>query len=226
MTDRSDPEGAESAHPLEAVPDGLAPGSTVLVASVGDPTESEQCFQVLSRLAAPEDTALVVTTTESAETTIENIESVFDTETRPSFSVVDTESRQQSISADYRGVPTVFTPSPGDLERMVVALRQLSGADPPATGDRHLVVRSLTPIIEHVPIDQLCTVLDQIAGIRTSRGLTLFGVDEIAHDDETIRALTGCVDGVLWVTVAAGGTLEVTYRPVGGRFSADPESTE
>lgn len=199
------------------VPDGVASGSTVLVATVGDPTQSALSLQILSTEADVDDTALVVTTTESADTAIESAHEVFEAETRPSFGVVDTVSKQQSVASQYGDVPTVFTPSASDVVRLVVALTELSEDDPPATGDRHLVVRSLTPILEAVAIERVCTVLQQITGIRTESGLTVLGIDETAHGEETMRALAEQVDGVLWVTQGSDDTLELTYRPATGR---------
>ncbi|QLH81709.1 DUF7504 family protein [Halosimplex pelagicum] len=213
MTDRSDPERDPAAPEVDAVPEGVAPGSTVLVATVGDPAPSVPSLQVLSAFADGDDTALVVTTTESAETTVERARAVFEEGARPSLGVVDTVSKQQSVASRYGDVPTVFTPSSSDLERLVVALTELSGEGRPADGDRHLVVRSLTPILEAVATDQVCTVLQQVSGIRTETGLTLLGVDETAHDDATMRALAEQVDGVLWVTRGSDDALELMYRP-------------
>ncbi|WP_135364277.1 DUF7504 family protein [Halosimplex halophilum] len=219
MTDDPGAEREFSVPGADAVPDGLVPGSTVLVASVGDPTHSALPLRILAAFADGDDTVLVVTTTESAETTVGRSREVFEAGDRPSLGVVDTVSKQQSVASRYGDVPAVFTPSSSDLERLVVALSDLSGAEPPATGDRHLLVRSLTPILRGAATDQVCTVLRQISGIRTETGLTLLGVDETAHDGATIRALAEQVDGVVWVTTAADDTLELTYRPATGRVS-------
>jgi KaiC/GvpD/RAD55 family RecA-like ATPase len=204
---------------VDAVPEGLSSGSTVLVASVGDPTRHALTLQILSAVADGADRALVVTTTESAERTTERSRAVFEDETRPSFGVVDTVSRQQSVAARYGDVPTVFTPSPSDLERLVVALSELTRDEPPTDGDRHLLVRSLTPTLDAVATDQVCAVLQQISGIRTEAGLTLLGIDEIAHDEATMRALAERVDGILWAAMGSDDTLELTYRPTTGRLS-------
>ncbi|MFC7195951.1 hypothetical protein ACFQL4_17155 [Halosimplex aquaticum] len=136
----------------------------------------------------------------------------------PRLGVVDTSSRQQSIAAPAGEVPTVYTPSPGDLERLVVGLTELSADGPPATGARHLLVRSLTPVLATVPTDQVCSMLAQISGIRTDSGVTLVGADYTAHDEETMAALAERVDGILWVAPGSDGTLDLEYEPARGRF--------
>lgn len=218
MTDASESPGNRSITPIGPLPAGLSNGSTVLLASVGDPTADALGVRVLSRLVEPADTALVVTTTESADETVARADRVFDDDGQPSLGLVDTGSTQQSVESRYGTVPTVFTPSPGDLERLVVALTELSGEAPPATGGRHLLVRSLTPILEAAPTEQVCSVLQQVSGIRTDAGITLFGIDETAHDDATMDAIAEQVEGVLWVTDEPDGTHAFDYRPTTGRF--------
>jgi len=110
------------ARPLDAVPDAFTTGSTVLVASAGEPSRSALGLRLLARVGTRDDAAVVVTTTESAERTVETFEGLSSAANRPSIGLVDTISEQQSVSARYDAIPVVYTPSASDLERLVMAL--------------------------------------------------------------------------------------------------------
>lgn len=132
----------------DPIPGGLTTGSTVLIASAGDPSQYAVALRLLCEHVDADDAALLVTTTESVDRTIETYDRLCSDPDRPSFGFVDTVSERQSVTALYEETPVVFTPSPADLERLVVALSDLSADTPPSEGSRHLVVRSLTPLLE------------------------------------------------------------------------------
>lgn len=201
---------------IEALPDGLDGGSTVLVASAGDPSQRAIGLRILCRRGTADDVALVVTTTESADTTVETYERVGTDGDRPALGIVDTTSDDPSVAAVYSEIPVVFTPSSDDLERLVLALSDLSERLSPSSGERHLVLRSLTPILESTPVARICTVLERITGLRSENGLCLLGIDHTAHDEETMTALTEHVDGVLWVTYPSPDEVAFECRPSRG----------
>ncbi len=215
-TDASvDPEAIET----DSFPGGLSVGSTVLVASADEPSRYAVDLRALCRYGRPDDTALVVATTESADRTIETYDRVCSESERPSLGIVDTTSEQQSVAALYDETPVIFTPSPEDLERLTLALSDLSNDNPPSNGNQHLLVRSLTPILETTPVSRVCTVLERIIGLRSGDGLCLLGFDYTAHDEETVEAISEQVDGVLWVTQTSSDRVELEYRQSRGRFN-------
>lgn len=217
MVDRSRRLPDESVPRLESLPEDLADGATVLVQADGSPSEGAVCLRLLAQHGRADDTALVVTTTESADATTEAYESLADAATTPSLGLVDSVSEQQSISAPYEATPVVYTPAQGDLERLVLALSELSGRRPPAIGARHLVVRSLTPILEASSMDAVAAVLERITGLRSHAGLCLLGVDGTAHDGATVQRLREQVDGVCRVRGTGTGGTTVEYQsPAGG----------
>ncbi len=203
------------------VPDRLGDGTTVLVAYPGNLAASSVCLRLLCRVADADDTALVVTTTASANRTLQTVAHHFEADETPAFGVVDTVSEQQSISAVYDETPVVFTPANADLERLVLALAELSGADPPARSARHLVVRSLTPLVEATSVSHVSSVLERVIGLRSDDGLCLLGLDYAAHDEATIAELARHVEGLLWVSGTGVDGLDLTFRParahLGGR---------
>ena len=199
----------------DSFPDGLGPGSTLLIAGTGDPTQYAAVLRALRHYGVAGDAALVVTTTESADGTIATFESVRPQSGRPSLGIVDTTSEHQYVTAVYEETPVVFTPSSSDLERLVLAVSDLRDELRPSTGTRHLAVRSLTPLLVGASTDRVCTVLDRLTGVRSGGGRCLLGLDYTAHDRETMRALTDRADGVLWVREAAEGRLAFEFRTAG-----------
>ena len=208
------------ARPLDEVPDGLTTGSTVLVASTGEPSRSALGLRLLARVGTRDDAAVVVTTTESAERTAETFEGLSSAANRPSIGLVDTISEQQSVSARYDAIPVVYTPSASDLERLVMALSEVAGQFAPSPGDRHLLVRSLTPLLESTPTARVCSVLDRITGFRSGTGLTMIGLDYTAIDAETMATVTEQVDGILWATQGSSKGVDLTYRPARARHAS------
>lgn len=215
------PPDATSDEPtlcIDTLPERVGDGATILVATAGVSSRHDVCLELLYQRGTAADSALVVTTVESAETTLERYSGLAAGRDRPTLRIVDTISEGQSVSALYGETPVVFTPDVGDLERLVIALSDLVGGATPSEGARHLVARSLTPILDTVPADRLCTVLERIVELRTGGGLCFLGIDYTAHDEETMRTITAQTDGVLWVTEPEPGRVEFAYEPSGGRY--------
>lgn len=217
-----DVDSAICREPLEIddVPAGISSGSTVLVASAGDPTPTAVGLQLLCRFGQPDDVAFVVTTAASADQTIETYERCCPEAGQSALRVVDTCSKRQSVSAVYDETPVVFTPSSGDLERLLLAISELFETHTRPAGRRYLVVRSLTPILESSSTARVCEVLERLTGLRSETGLSLLGLDYTAHGEETMAALAKRVDGVLWVTCTSGDRLELEYQPSRGRHQS------
>lgn len=213
---------------IDPLPDGLRDGSTVLVASTDGPATYAVCLRILCRYGTASDTVCVVTTTESADRTIETYTGLEEPTDQPSLRIVDTTSEQQSVSALYGETPVVFTPSSGDIERLVLALSELSDNSSLSNGTRHFVIRSLTPVLESAPTSHVCSVLERITGLRSETGLCLVGLEYTAHDEETIQAVATHVDGILWVTHPSPDRLDFEYQPTGGRYGRSEigESTD
>lgn len=214
-------DASVSSKPLEngIVPDHLGDGSTILLACSGDPAKDVVGLRLLRRCGEGNDTGLVVTTSDGSEQTVETYQGLGASPEVPSLRLVDTVSEQQSIAAVYDETPVIFTPAQGDLERLVMALSDLTDPDPPTHGSRHLLVRTLSPILDASSTSQVHSVLERITGLRSDSGLCILGVDYTAHDEETLKRLTDLVDGILWVTQSTSGDVEFDYRPVRAKSS-------
>ena len=205
--------------PPDAFPETLTGGRTLLVACPGHPRHYALGLQALATNADSTDTGIIVTTAETATETIDTFDALAGTESGLTLKFVDTSSPDQSLSAVYDETPVIFTPSPGDLERLTIALSDLTDVTQPQDGDQHLIVRSLTPILETTPTERVETVLDRVTGLRTGNGLCLLGIDYTAHDEATLQTLAGHTDGILWLSHTADGNLEIDYQPSTGRYS-------
>lgn len=204
----------------ESLPNTLADGCTLLVACPGNPAHSAFGLQALAHRVAEDDTVVLVTTTESATRTVETYEHYASDAPDANLGVVDTASEVQSLDAVYGEVPTIFTPAPGDLERLTIALSDLTDAPLAPDTDRHLVVRSLTPILESTPTERVRTVLERITGLRTDGGVCLLGVDYTAHDRSTLDDIATSTDGVVWLSRSTPDRLDVEYEPTVDRYGA------
>lgn len=226
MDGSSDPSIDHETVQIDTFPDGLSPGATVLIAGTIVPTTYAIGLRALCRYGHTADTAIVVTTTESADQTLDTYETICAESDCPSLGLVDTISKQQYVTAPYSDVPVASIPSPSDLERLVLALSELTDDRQPSNGTRHLVVRSLTPLLKRSSTTRVCTVLERISGLRAGTGCCLLGLDYTAHDDETIAALIEQVDGVLWLTEIADNHIMFEFRPTSGHHTRSMLSTD
>lgn len=197
------------AEDLAAVtfPGDLPAGTTLLVAGAFPPPEQLLGLRALCRYGGAGDVAHVVTTTADAGTTRRQYAAL--PGNGPALGVVDTQSERQYMPSVYTAEPTVLTPSPGDLERLVMALSDLAGGGAPPGGTRHLLVRSLTPMLDRAPAERVGRTLERIAGFRGEDGHGFVGVDYTAHDEATLGTLERAVDGVLWVEGSPADGLRV-----------------
>jgi hypothetical protein len=213
MSDQGDVAVDEELVRSRAIPDLLGEGATILLASSGDPVREEIGLKLLRNFGDSEDVALVVETTEGSDQAVETYQGLESATDGPALRLVDTVSEQQSIAAVYDETPVIFTPAQGDLERLVMALSELTAPDPPTDGARHLLVRSLTPILEESSNSRVQSVLERITGLRSEDGLCILALDYTSHDEATLQGLSGLVDGILWVTQSASGEVDFEYRP-------------
>lgn len=207
----SNDAGTEPSGRDLTAPGSIAASATYLVAGTLDPAAHGLPLRLLGRYAEPDDGALVVSTTESASATVERARSLRSGLPDGQLGVIDAVSREQYISALYEAVPSIYTTTPRDLERIVVALSELTTVIR-TTGSRHLVVRSLTPSFSETNADDVYRFVERVTGLRTGSGFTFLGLDLSAHDDAVVRELLQRVDGVLWADVRTDESMTVDVR--------------
>lgn len=220
MNDTIDPSIDDSTPALPDFPDAMGNGATVLVAGTIDPSTVALGLRALCQYGSSDDSAHVVTTTESAEETGAVYEDLSSSDC-PSIGLVDTTSESQYVASLYGGTPTVFTPSSADLERIVIGLSELSETMTPTAESRHLIIRSLSPLLEYSSSERVCNILQRISGLRIGSGIAVYGLNYTEHDEETIADLAQHVDGILWVTDGSDSALDFEYQ-LARRHSVTP----
>lgn len=207
--------------PTEVLPSGFTDGTTFLLASAGDPTQYTAALQILSEYGHTDETAVIITTITSAEELIDTYSTLVQPVDQLSMGIVDTVSRQQSLSALYNRTPIVFTPSPDDLERIIIALSDIADNHTSSGKTRHLILQSLTPILKTTATNRVCRFLKRITEFRSETGLCLLGLDYTAHNQDTIATIAERVDGIIWITQSSSGEVELEYSPAKGRYNYD-----
>lgn len=184
---------------IDTLPEQLRDGSRLLIAGSTDPVANGVALQLLAQFGTGEDEAIVITTTRSAATTRKSYTAIADRGQCPALRIVDTLSTDQSVAALYTDSPTVYVPSAVDIERLIVAVDDLTDEKPPVRGERHFVARSLTPILESIPVETVSRMVDRLAGVRSAGGLSVFACQYTALSRSTLNRLATRMDGILWV---------------------------
>lgn len=189
-------------------------GATVLVATAGSPADYDIDLEALATFGTGLDTAIVVTTATPATETIEAFAARTGVSERPALKLVDATGTRPAYGAPYDEIPILSTTGPDDLERLLVALADLTESSVRSPARRHLVVRSLSPLLEANPVKRITTVLERIRAYRSSSGLCLFGFDYTNHDESTLATLSDHVDGILWIRELAADQPAFDYEPM------------
>lgn len=203
----SSDHSASMSNELENLSGLLGDGYRVLVAGSTDSVVNEVTLQLLAHVGNGLDESVIVTTARSAATTRESYAAIAERGGCPALRIVDTLSSEQSVAALYTDSPTVYVPSPIDIERLVLGVSDITDETPPATGRRHLVVRTLTPILESIPVETVIRMIDRIGGVRSPDGLSVFGCTYTSHSEADMQQLATRVDGILWIEETATGDL-------------------
>lgn len=150
-----------------------------------DPTEPAIGLRCLAQFSDTDDRVAVVTT--------KRVSRKQSTHTRRSLKPRTIPQSALSIwcPRDRRYRPLMVRSrrySRGDIERLVLALSELTEQTDRGK-DQHLLVRSLSPMINSAEPDQVADVLDRISGFRTAEGVALFSLDYTAHDKSTVTTI-------------------------------------
>ncbi len=203
---------------IESLPETRPQNGVTLIAGTDRTALDRVGLQLLVRYGAVGDGAVVVTTRPDAKTTIEDYAAV-DGSQKPDIAIIDTTSTEQNLPATYGAVPTAFTPAPTDLERTGMALVELS--DQLSEGHRpvHLLVHSVSDILDDTNLERVLKLFGQTAKREGSiSGQVFLSIDYADHDGETLDRLNAVADGVVWVEQDEDG-VRFTYE---GTNQTDP----
>lgn len=192
---------------LDSLPTDIPDGSAILVAKPASLLEHSLPLQITNRYAKPGDRRVVLTTTVDAERTIEQHLALSRGSPDERVGVVDV-SGEDHPSAPFQKNPTVSLPDPSELTRIVMALWELGSTLSKRGSATHVVVRSLTPMLEAERLARVARVVEQLVERQRSvGGVAVFGIEYTSHDDRTMVELSEIVDGVVWVEETSDGQL-------------------
>lgn len=197
---------------FDDLPNAVRPGGQILLACTEDPAAANIGIDLLTHYTSTGDHSVVVTTQADAESVLSVFEKIAGDTDHSSLSVLDSSGTKPAASDLYRAVPIVRIPSPINLERLVTGLAEITGQSRPHSGNRSLLVRSLTPLLERDSVERVLPIVDRIGGICSGTGLSLFGLDYTAHDEGTVNQLANRMDGVLWISKPSADGYAVEYR--------------
>ncbi|WP_449405044.1 RAD55 family ATPase [Halegenticoccus soli] len=201
------PQDSEDESSVTELLSTVTPGSTLLVTGPFDLTGSGLCLRLLCQYGTSAESALIVTTQESAETAIDRYSSLSAADDSPSIGLIDTTSPQY-VRAVYGDSPVMFIPSSSDLERLALGLSELTHLEALRATPRHLAICSLDPLLATTPTPRVKRFLERLSALRANGGIALYGVDFAAHDSSTLSDISHIADAVVWVSRTSTGALK------------------
>lgn len=194
----------------------LGAGQTLLVAESGDLRRHDVGLRLLAaRSDSSEGVALVATKTGS-KALLGDYESLETDDAADVLGVVDAVSHDQNLPPSYRKTPISHVTGPQDVTRIALALADLTRQSECEGRRRHVLVQSLTPLLETSDPNVVCRFVRRTTGdSKFADGFSILTVDFTAHDEETMNHLRDCSDFVLWVEESPDGTLDFEVEQVG-----------
>lgn len=194
----------------------LAAGKTLLVAESGDLRQHDVDLRLLAAQSDPSEGVAVVATKTSSEAVLADHELLETDDAADVLGVVDAVSHDQNLPASYRKTPISHVPGPQDVARISLAVADLTRQSEREDRRRHLVVQSLTPLLETSDLDVVCRFVRRATGdSAVIDGFSILTVDFTAHDERTMTRLRDLADFVLWVEESPDGTLDFEVEQVG-----------
>ncbi|PSQ46958.1 hypothetical protein BRD15_07975 [Halobacteriales archaeon SW_6_65_15] len=196
-----------TAEELPRVP-SLRAGQTLLIAESGDLRRHAVDLRLLAARSDPAEGAAFVTTETGSKATLEAYESLDAEESSAVLGVVDAVSHDQNLPASYRETPVSHVAGPHDLARLSVAVGDLLGSSEREDRRRHLVVQSLTPLLETSDSDVVERFIRRTTHSAFVDGFSILRLDFTAHDERTLKRVRNLADVLLWVEESPDGALD------------------
>lgn len=186
----------------------LEAGQTLLVAESGDLRQHNVDLRLLATRSDSSEGTAFLKTKSTSEELLETEESLETDDSSDILGVVDAVSTDQNIASSYREIPVSYVVGPHELTRLSVALKNITDSSARVDRRQHLVVESLTPLLETSDPEAVCRFVGRITqNSALVDGFSILTVDFTAHDERTIRMVRDLVDFVLWVEELPDGSL-------------------
>ncbi|WP_318569881.1 RAD55 family ATPase [Salinigranum marinum] len=177
----------------------VQPGTNILLA--GPPLTGKRAlgFDILAAGVDAGDGAVVVSTKDSAQRVLSDLERRFDYENQP-VAVVDCVTRQQGINDVTEDERIKYVSSPVDMTGIGIKLSEILEEFYQTREIKHnrVMLHSLSTLLMYSDLQTVFRFLHVFTGrIQSVDGLGLFAIDSTAHDDKTMNTLKQLFDGIV-----------------------------
>lgn len=204
-------ETEDSYIEFEGEPDKIPDDSAICIAKPAPLVEYAIPLHVTNRYTDRDDCRIIVTSSVSAEETIRQQQAI-----TPSASsrlgVVDA-TADEYLASLYQKNPTISLPRPGELSQLALSVWELHEALSMSCSKTHVILRSLTPILEEEPLERVTNVLERLMEQqRSNSSLTVFSIEYTEHDEATMAVLEELVNGIFWIEQTGQQGLRLDYQ--------------
>ena len=177
----------------------VQPGTNILLA--GPPLTGKRAlgFDILAAGIDAGDGAVVVSTKDSAQRVLGDLERRFDYEDQP-VAVIDCVTRQQGINDVAEDERIKYVSSPVDMTGIGIKLSEILEEFYQTREIKHnrVMLHSLSTLLMYSDLQTVFRFLHVFTGrIQSVGGLGLFAIDSTAHDDQTMNTLKQLFDGIV-----------------------------
>jgi KaiC/GvpD/RAD55 family RecA-like ATPase len=177
----------------------VQPGTNILLA--GPPLTGKRAlgFDLLAAGVDAGDGAVVVSTKDSAQRVLSDLERRFDYENQP-VAVVDCVTRQQGINDVTEDERIKYVSSPVDMTGIGIKLSEILEEFYQTREIKHnrVMLHSLSTLLMYSDLQTVFRFLHVFTGrVQSVDGLGLFAIDSTAHDDQTMNTLKQLFDGIV-----------------------------
>lgn len=204
-------ETEDSCIEFEGEPGKIPDSSAICIAKPAPLVEYAIPLHVTNRYTDRDDCRIIVTSSVSAEETIRQQQAI-----TPSASsrlgVVDA-TADEYLASLYQKNPTISLPRPGELSQLALSVWELHEALSMSCSKTHVILRSLTPILEEEPLERVTNVLERLMEQqRSNSSLTVFSIEYTEHDEATMAVLEELVNGIFWIEQTGQQGLRLDYQ--------------
>jgi KaiC/GvpD/RAD55 family RecA-like ATPase len=177
----------------------VQPGTNILLA--GPPLTGKRAlaFDILASGVEAGEGAVVVSTKDSAQRVLTDLERRFDYENRP-VAVVDCVTKQQGINDVTENERVKYVSSPVDMTGIGIKLSEILEEfyQRREIQQNRVMLHSLSTLLMYSDLQTVFRFLHVFTGrLQSVDALGLFAIDSTAHDDQTMNTLKQLFDGIV-----------------------------
>jgi KaiC/GvpD/RAD55 family RecA-like ATPase len=177
----------------------VQPGTNILLA--GPPLTGKRAlaFDILASGVEAGEGAIVVSTKDSAQRVLTDLERRFDYENRP-VAVVDCVTKQQGINDVTENERVKYVSSPVDMTGIGIKLSDILEEfhQRREIQQNRVMLHSLSTLLMYSDLQTVFRFLHVFTGrLQSVDALGLFAIDSTAHDDQTMNTLKQLFDGIV-----------------------------